>query len=339
MNSKYFQTCKRIEALIFLLSFSLISCLGYREDRVAIQKNQIGTASEIVQLVISPPDATGNFLEFSINRMEEIKYETKVKVTTSLLRNKNGTLCDKFTNSGEEEKCVSYYASLGLGTFVTAGLWIPIALVFDWIPAIFRTGDSIVTEESTEKKSSVQCNIKNSEAVFEYGIGGWDKTRKVQINNCVAKVPLNDEFNSNYSMSYRVSITGASYASSSLNYSTDGGAFGVIESKRFLAIQKNADRILEREDRINQLTQEVESKKEKRQCLSFMGNISIYSPIRNYPKDYAIPVASSCQITCLKMKERLFSSDNTGRVVIDCTERCRQCWDVLGWEKSGRFQL
>ncbi|WP_165783263.1 hypothetical protein [Leptospira barantonii] len=220
MKSKIITQTKLRKFVIFLLSLFVFACLGYKEDRVVIQKNQIGNGTEVADFAVSPPDAEGNFLEFSIRQMEGIKYETKVKVTTSLMRDKDGTLCH--TNSTNECGKGSYYYALGLGTVLSVGLIIPVVLVFDWIPAIFRTGDSIITEEATEKKSFTQCKIKNSDIEFEYQIGEG-RRHKASIENCIAYVPFSSEFNSSYEFSYRLSVNGDLRDTGSLNYTSDGG--------------------------------------------------------------------------------------------------------------------
>lgn len=318
------------KTVIFVLSVSLFACLGYKEDRVVIQKNQIGNGTEAADFAVFPADAEGNFLEFSIRQMEEVKYDTKVKVTTSLMRDKDGTLCH--TNSMNECGNGSYYYALGLGTVLSVGLIIPVVLVFDWIPAIFRTGDSIITEEATERKPLAQCKIKNSDIDFEYQIGEGKK-HKARVDNCIAYVPLSNEFNSSYEFYYRLSVNGDLRDTGSLKYTSDGGPFGVIESKRFLAIQKNADRVQVRisaeDNRKARIANEAENSRKRKQCSAIVASLAPYSPDLDMNRD------ATCSLTCNKYARIQFPRE-TYRIIPECNRQCRECWDVLSGKSSSR---
>lgn len=325
-----YSNSKNCIGLILIACISLISCLGFKEDRVVIQKNQIGNGAEVDDFAVSPMNARGDYLEFSIKKFEEVKNETKVKVTTSLMRDKDGTLCH--TNSMNECANVNYYYALGFGTVFSFGLIIPVVLVFDWIPAIFRTGDSIVTEEATERKPISQCKVKNGDINFEYQIGEGRK-RNAKVENCIAYVPLTSEFNSAYEFSYRLSVYGDLRDTGSLKYTSDSGPFGIIESKKFLAIQNHADRVRDKisteDNRKAQIAREAADSRKRKQCSEIVASLAPYSPDLDLNRD------AMCSLTCNKYAEMKFPRDSH-RIIYECNRQCRECWDVLSGKSSSQ---
>ncbi|MCG6192338.1 hypothetical protein LFX25_03675 [Leptospira sp. FAT2] len=317
--------------IIFLtLVSALMSCLAYQEKREVIEKNQIGEIKEIQDFEVSAPDVSANALEFTIYQKGEVKYKAKVKKTVSLKRDKDGRLCAV----DSQGKCGSYYESLAMGTIATVGIWIPFALVFEWIPAIFKTGESVTEEEISELKSINQCKLKSGEAVFEYQIGEG-KTHKASVANCVASIPLSNEFNSAYDISYSLSVNDDLRDKGSIRYSSDGGPFGVIESPRFLAIRKNADRLLAKisaeENRKAQIANKAERERKVTQCSAIVAALNPYSPDLDLNRD------ATCSLTCNKYARIQFPRE-TYRILPECNRQCRECWDVFSGKSNGSGQ-
>ncbi|TGK19030.1 hypothetical protein [Leptospira stimsonii] len=329
INSKFLKISERI--LLLTLTFLVLNCLAYQEKKEVIEKNQVGEIKEIQDFEVSAPDVSANTLEFTIFQKGEVKYQAKVKKTVSLKRDKNGRLCAV----DSQDKCGNYYESLAMGTIATVGIWIPFALVFEWIPAIFKTGESVTEEEVSELKSINQCKLKNGEAVFEYQIGEG-RTHKASVANCVATVPLSNEFNSAYDISYSLSVNGELRNKGSLKYSSEGGPFGVIESPRFLAIRKNADKLLAKisaeENRKAQIANKAEREKKVNHCNALIEKLDPYSPI-----DLSLGKESTCSLTCNKYARIQFPRE-TYRIIPECNRQCRECWDVLSGKSNASGQ-
>ncbi|EMO68676.1 hypothetical protein LEP1GSC132_0396 [Leptospira kirschneri str. 200803703] len=256
------------------------------------------------------------------------KFLVNTKTITSLKRDEKGNICSstpEFCENGD------YFFRLGFASILTVGTVIPILLIFDWIPALFKTGEKESTEEISEVKTISPCQIKNENAILEYSFDyNWNRIKKTPIKNCSAKIPLNQDFNSSYKLNYRLVIDGKIEDSNSFAYHSDGDEVTGKETKTFQRIRKIADRILDKEEEVRKTVREQQRSEEIAQCEDFFNRLGRYLSINAQPGNSR----ATCTVTCHKYVSAEFLLQNFGENFPECINRCTQCWSALGWENS-----
>ncbi|ULH27414.1 hypothetical protein [Leptospira weilii] len=315
--------------------------MSFQESRL-VSKQQIGDAVAIPKYTLfSIPTLKENFLIFEIEQKANYRFLANIKTNTSLKRDKNGTLCSGkpfFENTEDasdpsENDCDNgnYFFGLGVATIITVGTILPVLLVFDWIPALFKIGENESTEETSEVKTIDSCQIKNENAILEYSFGeSWNRIKKVPIKNCSAKIPLNQDFKSSYKLNYRLVIDDRVQDSNQFVYHSDGDEVTGKETKEFQQIRKNADRVLDKEEQVRKIAREQQRSEEIAQCESFFTGLGRYLSIKAQPGNSG----ATCIVTCDKYVSAKFLPAKSWGKLPECINRCGQCWSTLGWENS-----
>ncbi|WP_004471997.1 hypothetical protein [Leptospira santarosai] len=328
---------KKGSAFLVLLCFVFQSCLSFKEDRLTLSKQQVGEPLFSNYKLFSVPTVTENALVFEIEGSSYYKYIVNTKITTSLKRDKSGALCSGIKNSSEPD-CDDgdYFFGLGLASVLTVGLIIPVLLVFDWIPALFKTGEKESVEEVSELKAIKPCQLKGEKAFLEYSFDDyWNRSKKIPLKDCSGKIPFNQEFNSNYQIIYRLVIDGSIQDSNRFAYHSNGDAIEGTESKTFRKIRKNADRILEREEQRQEVVRNQQRSEEIAQCENFFDKLGRYLNIKAEPGSSR----ATCYVTCHKYVITEFQPAKLSGKLPECTNRCEQCWSTLGWDAGKEINI
>lgn len=331
---------KRGAAFLILICFLFQTCLSFQENKLILSKQQIGEVTLTPKYTLfSVPTLTNNFLIFEIEQKVDYNYVASVKTTTSLKRDRKGTLCSEKPffvsedsgSSSSECNDGNYFFGLALVTIMTVGTIIPVLLVFDWIPALFKTGEKESIEEISEVKTIDPCKIENENAILEYSFDdSWNRIKKSPLKNCSAKIPLNQDFNSSYKLNYRLVIDGTIQDSNQFVYHSDGDEVTGKETKAFQQIRKNADRILDKEEHVRKTAREQQRSEEIAQCENFFNRLSRYLNIKAQPGNSR----ATCTVTCNKYVSAEFIPAKSWGKLPECINRCGQCWSTLGWENS-----
>ncbi|WP_061236515.1 hypothetical protein [Leptospira santarosai] len=325
---------------LVLICFLFETCLSFQENKLVLSKQQIGDATVNSKYrLFSVPNLTDNFLEFEIEQKADYKFLANVKTTTYLKRDRKGILCsakpffisEDSSSSSSECNDGNYFFGLALGTIMTVGTIIPVLLVFDWIPALFKTGEKESIEEISEVKTIDPCQIKNENAILEYSFDdSWNRIKKTPLKNCSAKIPLNQDFNSSYKLNYRLVIDGKIQDSNRFVYHSNGDEVTGKGTKTFQQIRKNADRVLDKEEQVRKTSREQQRSEAIEQCEHFFNRLGRYLSIKAQPGNSR----ATCTITCNKYVSAEFLPAKSWGKLPDCINRCGQCWSTLGWENS-----
>ncbi len=326
---------KKGSAYLVLLCFVLQSCLSFKEEQLILSKQQVGEPLFSNYKLFSVPTVTENALIFEIEGNANYKFLVNTKTTTSLRRNENGSLCQ---DSRSESDCKDgeYFFHLGFFSVLTMGTILPVLLVFDWIPALFKTGEKESVEEVSELKAIKPCQLKAEKAFLEYSFdNSWDRSKKIPLKDCSGKIPFNQEFNSNYQINYRLVIDGSIQDSNRFAYHSNGDAIEGTESKAFRKIRKNADRILEKEEQRQEVVRNQQRSEEIAQCENFFDKLGRYLNIKAEPGSSR----ATCYVTCHKYVITEFQPAKLSGKLPECTNRCEQCWSTLGWNAGKEINI
>lgn len=332
LNSfKYIRfNCKKGSLFLALLCFLFQSCLSFKEERLILSKQQVGEPLFSNYKLYSVPTVTENALVFEIEGNSYYKFLVNAKTITSLKRDEKGNIC---SDSISELDCENgdYFFRLGFASVLTVGTILPVLLVFDWIPALFKTGEKESVEEVSELKAINPCQLKVEKAFLEYSFDdSWNRSKKIPLKNCSGKIPFHQDFNSNYQINYRLVIDGSIQDSNRFDYHSEGDAIEGIESKAFQKIRKNADRVLAREAQIRKTIRDQQRSEEIAQCEYFFDKLGRYLNIKAEPGNSR----ATCTVTCNKYVSTEFQPAKSWGKLPECINRCGQCWSTLGWESS-----
>ncbi|WP_242602909.1 hypothetical protein [Leptospira noguchii] len=307
--------------------------MSFKEERLILSKQQVGEPLFSNYKLYSVPSVTENALIFEIEGKANYRFRANVKTTTSLKRDKNGALCSGLKDSKSEPDCEDgdYFFDLGLASVLTVGLIIPVLLVFDWIPVLFKTGEKESIEELSDVKTFDSCQFKTEKAFLEYSFGDfWNRNKRIPLKNCFGKIPFNQEFNSNYQINYRLVINDAIQDSNRFVYHSEGDEIEGTQSKAFRQIRKNADRLFEREEQVRKTIRDQQRSEEIKQCENFFDKLGRYLSIKAEPGNSR----ATCTVTCNKYVSAEFQPSKSWGKLPECINRCGQCWSTLGWENS-----
>ncbi|EMO70010.1 hypothetical protein LEP1GSC120_3539 [Leptospira santarosai str. 200702252] len=225
-------------AFLVLLCFVFQSCLSFKEERLILSKQQVGEPLFSNYKLYSVPTVTENALIFEIEGNSYYKYIVNTKTITSLERDEKGNICSDSKSELDCEKG-DYFFRLGFASVLTVGTILPILLIFDWIPALFKTGEKESVEEVSELKAIKPCQLKAENAFLEYSFDdSWNRSKKIPLKNCFGKIPFNQEFNSNYQINYRLVIDGSIQDSNRFDYHSEGDKIEELNQRRFKKFER-----------------------------------------------------------------------------------------------------